>query len=91
MTEYVLSIFDKLENLPHVVRIASDTDDLEEIIVAAYAQLVDIGEPMTPAYVEANAELFSDYVAVSVFANPGPNLLPDVGDADLPEDNDDTE
>jgi hypothetical protein len=91
LAEYVLSIFDKLENLPHVVRIGSDSDDLEEIIVSAYAQLVDIGEPMTLAYIEANAELFNDYVVVSIFANPGPNLLPDVGGTDLLEIDDNTD
>jgi hypothetical protein len=85
LAEYVLSIFDKLENLPHIVRIVIDSDNLEEIIVAAYAQLIDIGEPMTLAYIEANAELFNDYVVVSIFANPGPNLLPDVDNIDLPE------
>lgn len=83
MRTYVLSVFDKLENLPHVVRISSETDDLRQIILAAYSQLVGSEEPLTEEYVDANEALFVDFVIVSVFADPGDNLLPDIQLEDL--------
>ena len=78
MKEYVLSIYDKLENVPHVVRINSESEDLSEIILLAYTELVDNPVPLTKDDVEAQEELFVDYVVISIFVNPGENLIPDL-------------
>jgi hypothetical protein len=80
MSEYTLSIFDKLENLPYVVRVTSESQDLSEIIVSAYQELLHNDPPLTKEYVEANEELFADYVIISIFVNAGENLVPDLED-----------
>ena len=86
MKEYVLSVFDKLENIPHVVRVQSETDDLSEIILLAYTQLVDNPDPLTREEVDAQEELFADFVIISVFVDPGKNLIPDLEKEDgLPD------
>lgn len=78
MEKYTASIFDRLENMAHVVEFEAGTDDLGEIILLAYSKLFDLDSPLTQEDVDRDRQLFADLVVVSLFKNPGPNLLPKV-------------
>ena len=76
--EYVASVFDKLENIPHVVRVQCDSEDLTDVILAVYTKLIGQEEPLTRGEVEAQEDLFADYVVISIFREAGENLIPDL-------------
>ena len=76
--EYVASVFDKLENVPHVVRVQCDSDDLTDVILAVYTKMIDHPVQLTRDEVEAQEELFADFVVISIFKEPGENLIPDL-------------
>jgi len=71
----MVSIFDMLENKPYAVCVRTSSADLDEVILQAMKQLLsEDSDVITKEFLAKNAEVFKDYVIVSIIRTKEKNL-----------------
>lgn len=71
---YAVSIYDRLEEKCHAVKIESESPDIKDIIHSATKLILNEPE-LTQEYCDANPHIVADYIVVSIYETNAFNLV----------------